>query len=170
VRGDLGRCARILAVPTLAIVFVFAFVPGRSELAIRVYALMLSAVTLGFLVAALRRGYSRETHLRPASTRRARGRQVPTTLARLEQEVVLGAAGSFDLHHRLRPRLRSITADLLATRRGIDLDRQPEPARQALGDAAWDLVRKDRPPPADRLARGIAIPDLDRVVESLERL
>jgi hypothetical protein len=34
----------------------------------------------------------------------------------------------------------------------------------------WDLVRIDRPPPEDRLARGIAIQDLERVVVSLERL
>jgi hypothetical protein len=31
-------------------------------------------------------------------------------------------------------------------------------------------VRPDRPPPEDRLARGLPIEDLRRIVESLERL
>lgn len=166
----LGRAARIMALPTLVVLFVFAFLPGRAELAVRAWALFLSAVALGLTVAALRRGYARETPLRPSVKRHTERRDVPGTLARIEQEVILGAAGSFDLHHRLRPRLRRLASDLLAARRRIDLDREADLARQALGDEAWDLARQDRPPPVDRLARGIAIKDLERVVESLERL
>lgn len=169
-RRELARALRILVLPTLGVLFVFAFVPGRSELAVRAYALVLSATALGLMVAALRRGYARETPLHPTAKRRSERREVPATLARLEQEVILGPAGSFDLHHRLRPRLRSLAAELLAVRRGVDLDQEPDLARKALGDEVWDLVRTDRPPPADRLARGIAIPDLDRVVVSLERI
>jgi hypothetical protein len=169
-RRDLARALRILVIPTLGVVVVFAFVPGRSELAVRAYALLLAAVGLGLMVAALRRGYARETPLRPPAQRRSERREIPATLSRLEQEVILGSAGSFDLHHRLRPRLRRLAAELLAIRPGIDLDREPELAHRALGDDAWDLTRKDRPPPVDRLARGIAISDLDRVVQSLERL
>jgi hypothetical protein len=91
-------------------------------------------------------------------------------LARLEQEVALGAAGSFDLHHHLRPRLRTIAAELLTARRRISLDGDRLEARALLGEEAWELVRKDRSPPEDRLARGAAPDVLDRVVASLERL
>ncbi len=96
---------------------------------------------------------------------RARG-----TWRRLEQETVLGIAGSFDLHFRLGPRLRGLATDLLAARRSVSLDRDPERARTLVGEETWELVRPDRPAPEDRLARGVPINDLRRVVESLERL
>ena len=82
----------------------------------------------------------------------------------------LGVARAFDLHFRLRPRLRGLASELLASRRGITLDAEPERARTALGDETWELVREDRPPPEDRIARGIPIRDLARVVESLENV
>jgi hypothetical protein len=122
------------------------------------------------MVSALRRAYPPAASLRPRRGPRAQRREVPGTLARIEQEVALAVAGSFDLHHRLRPRLRGLAIDLLAARRGIALDGDPERARSALGDETWELVRPDRPPPEDRRARGIPIQDLDHVVESLERL
>ena len=91
-------------------------------------------------------------------------------LARLEQEVALGAAGSFDLHHHLRPRLRALTGELLTTRRRLSLDDDTAQAREALGEETWELVRSERPPPEDRLARGIEPEALNRVVTSLERI
>jgi hypothetical protein len=169
VRSDLVRAGRFLLLPTLAFLFVLAFLPGRVELAIRVYALVVCGVALVLMVAALRRAYPPETPLRQAAKRRHDRRTAPETLARLEQEVALGHAGSFDLHHRLRPRLRGLAAELLAVRRGISLDAEQEQARRVLGEEAYELVRSDRPPPADRLARGIPIPELTRVVESLEQ-
>jgi hypothetical protein len=167
-RSNLFRAGRFLVLPTLALAFVIALAPGRVELAVRVYALILCGVALVLLIAALRRAYPPATDIRKRSGRERSARQAPATLARLEQEVALGVAGSFDLHHRLRPRLRRIAGELLVTRRGISLDADPDRARLALGDETWALVREDRPPPDDRLARGIAIPELTRVVESLE--
>lgn len=166
----LARAAWLLALPTLGLVFVLGFVPGRAELVARVYALVVAAVVLGLAIAALRRAYARETPLRPPASPRQERREVPGSLARLEQEVILATANSFDLHVRLRPRLQALAIERLATRNGIDLDREPERARRVLGEETFDLVRADRPPPVDRLARGMAIKDLDRVVESLERI
>jgi hypothetical protein len=170
VRRDLARSARALALPTIALAFVVAFIPGRVELGVRVYALVLCGAALVLMLAALRRAYPRETPLRRAASHRERRRAIPGMLARLEQEAVLGAAGSFDLHHRLRPRLRGLASELLAARRGVSLDDSPEVARPLVGEEAWELVREDRPPPEDRLARGLPINDLRRVVESLERV
>ena len=169
-RRDLRRAGRLLVLPTLAFAFVVAFVPGRVELAVRIFALVLCGTALLLTLAALRRAYPRETPLRPRRTRAASQRSIPGTLARLEQETILGVAGSFDLHYRLRPRLRGLTADLLAAQRGVGLDAAPERARALLGGTTWELVRRDRPPPEDRLAAGLPINDLRRVVESLERL
>jgi hypothetical protein len=79
-------------------------------------------------------------------------------------------AGSFDLHRSLRPRLREIAAGLLEARRGASLDDAAGPAREILGDEAWGLVRPDRQPPENRLARGLDANDLRRVVDALERI
>jgi hypothetical protein len=170
VRRDFVRAGRLLVLPTLAVLAVIAFVPGRTELAIRVYALVLCGAALALMVAALRRTYPRATPLRPRTTRGPTSRDSPAMLARLEQEVALGAAGSFDLHHHLRPRLRTIAAELLTARRRVSLDEGQPEARALLGEEAWELVRKDRARPADRLARGAPPEVLDRVVASLERL
>lgn len=170
-KRDFVRAGRLLTLPTLAVLAVIAFVPGRTELVIRVYALVLCGVALALMVAALRRAYPRATPLRPRTTRRGHtSRDAPAMLARLEQEVVLGAAGSFDLHHHLRPRLRTIAAELLTARRRVSLDRDQPEARVLLGEETWELVQKDRPRPEDRLARGASPEVLDRVVASLERL
>ena len=170
-RHSLLRAARFLVVPTVLLAAVVAWAPGRVELAIRIYGLLVAAALLVLALAVLRRAYPRARPLRrrPAA-RRGEPRARPETLARLEQEVVLGVAGSFDLHHRLRPRLRPIATDLLTSRRGISPDRDPERAHALLGDAAWELVQPDRPAPEDRQARGIPISELRAVVEALERV
>ena len=170
-RRDFVRAGRLLVLPTIALLAIVAFVPGRVELAVGVYALVLCSVALALMVAALRRTYPRATPIRPRATRRGPAtRDAPAMLARLEQEVALGMAGSFDLHHHLRPRLRTIAAELLTARRRVSLDGDPLEARSLLGEEAWELVRMDRRPPEDRLARGAAPEVLDRVVGSLERL
>ncbi len=170
-KNDLWRAARILFLPTLVFLAVLAFLPGRLELATRVYALVVAGVALALMLAVLRRAYPRATPLRVPASRRASARQgVPAVLARLEQEVALGAAGSFDLHHHLRPRLRALAGELLTARRRLSLDGDTEKAREALGEETWGLVRSDRLPPQDRLARGIDPEALGRVVTSLERI
>jgi hypothetical protein len=167
VRRDIFSALRLLIYPTLAVLIVAAFIPGRLGLVVRIYALLLCAVTLVLVVAALRRAYPPATPLRHDAGRRS-GDQRPGNLARLEHLCALGTAGSFDLHHHLRPRLRTIAQGLLTTRRRIALDDEPDAARAALGAEAYDLVRHDRPAPVDRLARGLPVADLERIVDSLE--
>ena len=169
-KRDLWRAARALAVPALALGFVIAFAPGRTGLAIRIFALLACGAALLLLLAALRRAYPRERPLRRADKREAPSRAIPGMLGRLEQETVLGVAGSFDLHYRLRPRLRRIAAELLTARRGIDLDAKPDAARRALGDDAWEIVRGDREPPRERFAAGLDIASLRLAVTALEDL
>jgi hypothetical protein len=167
--GDARRAARLLVLPTVGLGIVVAFAPGRVELALRIYALLLAGAALVVALLALRRAYPRPRRRRPPS------RPWPATaraalLGRLEQELALGSAGAFELHHRLRPRLHRIADELLLARRGVSLETQPERARAALGEPAWELVRPDRPPPEDRQARGLPISDVRAVVEALERL
>lgn len=169
-RRELVGAVRLLLLPTLVLVAIAAFVPGRLGLAVRIYALVLCASVLGRAVTALRRAYPPATPLRTATSHVKPRRSPPPSLARIEHETALGVAAVFDLHRLLLPRLRSVAGGLLATRQRISLDADPEAARRVLGDETWDLVRRDRLPPEDRLARGIEPTDLRRVVESLERL
>jgi hypothetical protein len=170
VRRDLLRAAKALVWPTIALAVVIAFAPGRVELAARIYALVAAGVLLLVLLAVLRRSYPPARPLRPDRKAPSSDQAVPPSLARVEQEVALGVSGSFDLHHRLRPRLRALATELLGSRRGVSVDDAPDRARELLGDETWELVRPDRPPPDDRLARGLPINEIGRVVESLERL
>jgi hypothetical protein len=170
VTRDLLRATRIVMPATLAFAVVLAFAPGRAEIAVRVYALVLCGLALLLAISSLRRAYPPATPLRRPSSDPRGVPTRPTSLTRLEDVVALGMASAFDFHRRLRPRLRAIASGLLATRRGISLDEAPERSRQILGDETHDLVRRERPLPEDRLARGLPLEDLSRAVDSLERI
>jgi hypothetical protein len=170
VRKDIAGALRALVLPTLALAVVVAFVPGRVGLVVRIYALVVCAAALTLASTALRRAYPPETPLHESFTASPARPQPPSSLGRIEHEAALGVVGSFDLHYRFVPRLRSIASGLLTSRRRISLDEQPEVARDALGEETWEIVRPNRPPPEDRLARGISPEGLGRVVDSLERL
>jgi hypothetical protein len=140
--------------------------PFSRQLTLHLYVLALAGLLMIAIVAALpSRGRSAfEAALRrpPPDERR------PPQLERVERTVTLGVANSFDFHARLRPLLREVAAARLATARGIELD---SPAgRAAVGEEAWELLRPDREPPADRFTAGPDERRLRRLVEFLETL
>lgn len=169
-KRDVVGALRFLVLPTVALVLVGGGAPGRLELAARIYALLVCGVALVVLIRAVRRADPPETPLRGPASSDDRRRRPPSSLARLEQLAALGVASSFDLQYRFLPSLRSIAAGLLASRRRVELDGDPEAGRRILGDETWDLVRPARPAPQDRVSRGISPTELTRVVESLERV
>jgi hypothetical protein len=88
----------------------------------------------------------------------------------LVREVELSLLSALHLHVRLRPLLREIAAHRLLKHYGVDLDREPARARELIGASAWELVRPDRPVPADRLSPGPPLSELRDVVAELERV
>ena len=90
---------------TLVLAVVLLVDPGRAELVVHVYALVLAAIGLGHLLAALRDALPpRVPSAFDAALRtRARPAQRIPELERMEREVALGLATAFDLHFRLRP-------------------------------------------------------------------
>jgi hypothetical protein len=170
VSEEVRHAGRLLFPPTLALVLVIAFLPGRATLAVRVYALVVCGVALMLATAALLRASRAATPIRPRVGVDPESSRPPQSLVRLEQELALGMAGAFELHYRLRPRLRGLAGELLVVRRGLSLERDTEPARAALGEASWELIRDDHPAPQDRLERGVDPASLGRLVDSLERL
>jgi hypothetical protein len=169
------RTARFWRLPLLLTIVLLAFVlavPGRAEIAFRVYVLTLAAFGLGQLVDVLRHALpERRISVVDAALRPRPGAlQRVADLDRIEREVTLGLATAIDLHFRLRPTLRRIASELLRSRRGIDLDRDHAAARAALGEETWELVRGDREAPDERFGPGLELPALRRVVASLEAL
>jgi hypothetical protein len=100
---------------------------------------------------------------RPAST------SAPSQLLRIERIVERSGESGLTAHTQLRPMLAEIAEALLA-RRGVQLSRDQDEARRLLGPEAWELVRPDRPQPRDGRAPGVALHELEAVLDRLEAL
>jgi hypothetical protein len=109
----------------------------------------------------------------PGAPRRRRPKREPAPrprgLSAMERRVGLARGSAADVHERLSPILRDIARDRLATA-GIDIDRDPDIAAEALGPETWALVRPDRPPPAERRAPGATVAEIRTAVGRLEEI
>ena len=154
----------------VVLVIVLGAVPDQRALALQVYAFGFCAIVLIWLLgrtgAARDEGSAFDQARRPEAPEDA----AVVDLARIEREVTLGVANAYDLHYRLRPRVRAIVTSRLADRRGIDLERQPGAAQAAVEPAVWDVVRPDRQPPRDRHGPGLGLPRLREVMEGLDHI
>jgi hypothetical protein len=94
----------------------------------------------------------------------------PAQLVALERMMSMAEASALHVHAYLRPVLAEIASQRLAAR-GQALERMPDPVgRACLGDGLWEIVRPDRPFPADRHGPGIEPHDLEAMLDRLERL
>jgi hypothetical protein len=89
---------------------------------------------------------------------------------RMEREIDLGVAEAAHAHRRLLPLLRAAAAARLASRHGIELERRPDAARTMLGEDVWELLRPDRPEPADRHGPGVPRDQVAAAIEAVESL
>ena len=88
----------------------------------------------------------------------------------LETALELGIADATHAHRRLLPLLRAAATARLASRRGVELDRRPEAAEALLGEDVWELLRPDRPAPADRHGPGVPREQVAAAIERVESL
>ncbi|MDQ2981263.1 MAG: hypothetical protein M3R26_02930 [Actinomycetota bacterium] len=158
-------------VASLGLLVARAVAPGRHELELDVYVLVLGGMALLALISSLREvaPVQRASEFEQALDQHPPDPPRIAELDRLEREVYMGSARSFDLHYRLRPVIREIAAGRLE-RRGLRLDSASEAVRAMLGENLWELARPDREPPVDRQAAGPGVADVRRTVEELERL
>jgi len=167
----MSRVARAVAWATglgaVPLALALIFLPGRRELALDLFVLLIAAGVIVALVRTLS-GVAPRAPARRVSVP-ARVSQRLAELDRTEGAVLLSASTAFDLHYRLRPILREIAGQRLA-RRGLGLDTDTEASRAVVGETTWELVRPDREPPELRFARGIAASQLREVVAVLERI
>ncbi|GAB3407480.1 hypothetical protein [Flindersiella endophytica] len=70
----------------------------------------------------------------------------------------------------MRKRLLRAATVRLADRHGVDLDRQPERARQLLGEHAWLVLAPEQAPSQDRSRGGVDVQEVERVVAAIEAL
>jgi hypothetical protein len=140
--------------------------------ALAIWVVVVAALVLLALV-----GHSRErgrpehpARFEDALRRRKRPDSEPVELLRMERELLLGIADADHAHRRLLPLLRAAAAARLSARHGLELERRPDAARAVLGEDTWELLRPDRPPPANRHAAGVPHERVAALIEQLESL
>lgn len=165
------RWVGFAAVATVALLVARMIAPGRKELELDVFVLLLGGFGLVVLASELRRMappaegslLEKALELEPPEVRPI------AELHRLERELSMAAARQFDLDYRLRPIFREVAAVRLE-KRGLNVD-SPSPAvQELLGDELSELVARDHDPLANRLAPGPGLDGLDRTITRLERL
>jgi hypothetical protein len=164
--------ARRLTVPagaaTVALVVLLALKPVSTSRAFAIWVVLVAAIALLLLVR-----HSRVPH-RSRFEAAFRARETVTEeqveLARMERELVLGSADALYAHRRFLPLLRSAASARLARRHGIELERRPDAARELLGEDSWELLRPDRPEPADRHGLGVPRARVAALIERIESL
>lgn len=153
---------------TIALLLARLFEPNRLELELDVYILVVGGVLLLNVVILVREAYPLEqpvTQIARALEREDPEPQRLPELERVERELTMATATSFDLHTRFRPMARDIATARLAAR-----GRKLEESEDELGEELWALVRPDRPVPADRHGAGISRESVERIVDRLEAL
>ena len=144
------------------------FEPGRFELELDVYILVVGGVALLNVVILIREAYPLErpvTQIARALEHDEHEPQRLPELERVERELTMATATAFDLHTRFRPLARDIASARLAAR-----GRKLEESEDELGEELWALVRPDRPVPTDRHGAGISPESVERIVGRLEAL
>lgn len=161
----------VAAVATTGIVL--ALVDGAPDpgVAVRSYAAVmgsLAALSAASWLRRGRRGWSGAGAPRAGSEQEVDALD-PTAAAwqGLERALRFGATTIGDYHLLVRPRLSALAAAKL-NRRGVPLS-DPERARALLGES-FNLVDPRIALPADRLAPGIPISEIDPLVRALEEL
>jgi hypothetical protein len=144
---------------------------GANAIVLDVYLLCIGAVVLLALVRTTRAQAPAQS-ASPFDAAVAAMRRAPAESGEpaLAHEVEFSTYNAFYFHQRLRPLLRDIASHRLRSRYGVELQTEPERARELVGREAWDAVRPDRQPPAARMASGPTVAELRTVVDELEAI
>ncbi len=164
------RLAPPLAGATLVLIALLAIRALPNTRVFAIWIVLLTAIALRELLRSFpldRAGTPRfEAALRSSATAAPDSSGPP----RIKRQFELSLAYADYAHRLLLPLLRTAAAARLSMRHGIELERQPDAARRLLGEQTWDLVRPDRPAPADGLGPGPSEAEVAAVVATLESL
>ena len=161
------RLTTTVLAATAALVVLLALRPLSTSRALAIWVVLVAAMVLLLLVQQSRDRRGTRTRFEAVLRRPRASTPQPVELLRVERELELGIAGAAHAHRRLLPMLREAAAARLASRHGVELERRPDAAQKLLGDDVWELLRPDRPEPADRFDPGVP---RERVAAAIERL
>ena len=144
--------------------YVSLAVPADRRIAVHAYVLFVGTLLVVAVLAAVGAAApaARRSDFRRALDERPEAAATVPQLAKIEREVTLAIGNAYDLHTRLLPHLRAIAE--------ARLERSGRTAGPDTLGRWWELLRPDRPEPAERFARGIAAAELRALVSDLERL
>jgi hypothetical protein len=167
-----GRLAWSSTAAAVALVVLLALPRLSRSRSLAIWVVLTAALVLVALVrhARQRDGQRPGRRFEEALRRRKPVTAQPEELLRMDREIVLGAADADHAHRQLLPLLRTVAAARLAGRHGVELERRSETARSLLGEDVWELLRPDRPEPADRHGPGIPRDQIAAVIERVEAL
>jgi hypothetical protein len=162
-----GLLTAVGTVPLVVVVLVF---PGQTTRALDAYVVFLGAVLLLALVRITPGERPRTKGSLGRFSHPAEDTARIVELDRLERDVVLATGSELEQHVRINPLLRDVVEDRLWRSRGLELERDPERAREALGDELFELVKPGRPDPNARYFRGLDLPGLHRILDRIEAI
>lgn len=162
------NAALLAAVGAIPLIITVIVLPSDRTRAIDVYVLYLGAVLL-FVLARMTSGAGGRRKPIPPKKEKPADNRVPE-LVRIEREIVLATGSGFDRQLRVGPLMRDIARHKLWTRRGVDLDEQPERAQELLGRDVYSLLRAGRPEPNTRYAPGADVAELRQILERIEKV
>ena len=167
-----GRLGWAAGLATIVLVVLLSVSRLSTARAIAIWVVVLTAFTLVALIRHSRasRGPEPASRFEQAFRKPKVKTAHPEEFLRMDREILLGTADADHAHRRLLPLLRTAAAARLAARHGLELDRRPEAARTLLGDDVWELLRPDRPAPADRHGPGLRREQIAAVIERVESL
>jgi len=156
--------AVLFVVATGVCAYVSFGLPADRNVAIHVYVLVVGALAMVGVLSAVGAAVPRRRRsaLSEALGERAAAARPVSELTRMEREVTLAVGNAYDLHRRLLPQLREIAQ--------ARLERSGRQAGPATLGPWWELLRPDRPEPADRFAPGISESDLRALGADLQRM
>jgi hypothetical protein len=166
------RFVRPAVAATVVLIVLLALPRLSTSRALAIWFVLVAALVLVVLVQHAReRGWPRRVaRFEDALRRRKPADSEPVELLRMERELLLGIADADHAHRQLLPLLRAAAAARLSARHGLELERRPEAARALLGEDVWELLRPDRPAPADRHGPGVPRERVVAVIERVESL
>jgi hypothetical protein len=170
--GPVVRAVLVAVIATVTLVALVQLAPARRPLVLGVYLLVMGALSVHLLVIWLRliypappaSAFDAALAARPAPPR------PPAELDRLARLLSLSSASALHAHTRLRSELRPVAADRLRWSLAVDLDRDPDSARAALGEPGWELLARDQRDLPDREAPGLPPAALAELITNLERI
>ena len=93
-----------------------------------------------------------------------------TAYRRIQSALALAQSSQRLFDYTARPLLQRLLAALLADRRRLDLTRDTQAAREAVGDDLWPLIDPARPASDDSRPPGVSEQTIARIVNRLEDL